>query len=40
MRSPGDEFVMGDHHLSLLVLTDPFPRYDRTEVDRPAEDSE
>src|SRR5208283_2498319 len=21
----GDEFVMGDHHLSLLVLTDPFP---------------
>ena len=28
----GDEFVMGDHHLSLLVLTDPFPRYDRAEV--------
>lgn len=28
----GDEFVMGDHHLSLLVLTDPFPRYDRSEV--------
>ena len=28
----GDEFVMGDHHLSLLVLTDPFPRYDREAV--------
>ena len=28
----GDEFVMGDHHFSLLVLTDPFPRYDRAEV--------
>jgi type IV secretion system protein VirB4 len=28
----GDEFVMGDHHLSLLVLTDPFSRYDKTEV--------
>jgi type IV secretion system protein VirB4 len=28
----GDEFVMGDHHLSLLVLTDPFPRYDKVEV--------
>jgi type IV secretion system protein VirB4 len=28
----GDEFVMGDHHLSLLVLTDPFSRYDQTEV--------
>jgi type IV secretion system protein VirB4 len=28
----GDEFVMGDHHLSLLVLTDPFPRYDAAEV--------
>jgi type IV secretion system protein VirB4 len=28
----GDEFVMGDHHFSLLVLTDPFPRYDRDEV--------
>lgn len=28
----GDEFVMGDHHLSLLVLTDPFPRYDRQVV--------
>jgi type IV secretion system protein VirB4 len=28
----GDEFVMGDHHLSLLVLTDPFSRYDKAEV--------
>jgi type IV secretion system protein VirB4 len=28
----GDEFVMGDHHFSLLVLTDPFPRYQRAEV--------
>jgi type IV secretion system protein VirB4 len=29
----GDEFVMGDHHLSLLVLTDPFSRYDKPELD-------
>lgn len=29
----GDEFVMGDHHLSLLVLTDPFSRYDKAELD-------
>ena len=29
----GDEFVMGDHHLSLLVLTDAFSRYDRPELD-------
>src|SRR5580700_7310387 len=29
----GDEFVMGDHHLSLLVLTDSFSRYDRPELD-------
>jgi type IV secretion system protein VirB4 len=28
----GDEFVMGDHHFSLLVLTDPFARYDREEL--------
>jgi type IV secretion system protein VirB4 len=28
----GDEFVMGDHHFSLQVLTDPFPRYDREAV--------
>ncbi len=28
----GDEFVMGDHHLSLLVLTDPFSRYDKAEL--------
>jgi len=28
----GDQFVMGDHHFSLLVLTDSFPRYDRNEV--------
>jgi type IV secretion system protein VirB4 len=28
----GDEFVMGDHHFSLLVLTDSFPRYDKAEV--------
>lgn len=28
----GDEFVMGDHHFSLQVLTDPFPRYDRETV--------
>ena len=28
----GDEFVMGEHHFSLLVLTDPFPRYNRAEV--------
>src|SRR5882672_1831533 len=28
----GDEFVMGDHHLSLLVLTDSFARYDDAEV--------
>lgn len=28
----GDEFVMGDHHFSLQVLTDPFPRYDRDVV--------
>jgi type IV secretion system protein VirB4 len=28
----GDEFVMGDHHLSLLVLTDAFSRYNKTEV--------
>jgi len=28
----GDEFVMGDHHLSLLVLTDPLSRYDKAEV--------
>ena len=24
----GDEFVLGDHHFSLQVLTDPFERYD------------
>jgi len=28
----GDEFVMGDHHLSLLVLTDPFSRYEKPQV--------
>jgi type IV secretion system protein VirB4 len=28
----GDEFVMGDHHLSLLVLTDPFSRYEKAQV--------
>ena len=28
----GDEFVMGDHHLSLLVLTDAFSRYNKDEV--------
>jgi type IV secretion system protein VirB4 len=28
----GDEFVMGDHHFSLLVLTDPFERYDATVI--------
>lgn len=30
----GDEFVMGDHHFSLLVLTDPFDRYDDKELVR------
>jgi len=30
----GDEFVMGDHHFSLQVLTDPFERYDLAEVIR------
>jgi type IV secretion system protein VirB4 len=28
----GDEFVMGDHHLSLQVLTDPVESYDAAEV--------
>jgi type IV secretion system protein VirB4 len=28
----GDEFVMGDHHFSLLVLTDPFERYGAEEI--------
>ncbi len=30
----GDEFVMGDHHFSLLVLTDPFDSYGPEEVAR------
>ena len=34
----GDEFVMGDHHLSLLVLTDPFSRYDKAASRCAAED--
>jgi type IV secretion system protein VirB4 len=30
----GDEWVMGDHHLSLLILTDSFVRHDRSEIER------
>lgn len=30
----GDEFVMGDHHFSLMVLTDPFERYGLEEITR------
>jgi type IV secretion system protein VirB4 len=30
----GDEFVMGDHHFSLMVLTDPFERYGAEEIAR------
>ena len=30
----GDEYVMGDHHFALLVLTDPFDRYSTDEVTR------
>jgi type IV secretion system protein VirB4 len=30
----GDGFVMGDHHFSLLVMTDPFERYSAEEVAR------
>jgi type IV secretion system protein VirB4 len=30
----GDEFVMGDHHFSLQVLTDAFERYDPAEIEK------